>query len=88
MKAHSNESGRTYDSWEDLIAAEANGYVVVGINNAGHKRGPVPVVYGPYPTKAEADRARIRLRRQLQQDESVNPNNLSTWVRPLWKEKP
>lgn len=40
MKAYSTQTERTYDSWEDLVAEEANGYGVVVLGRSTTKRRP------------------------------------------------
>lgn len=86
ITAYSPDTDSTYLTWDDLVAAEANGWVVVGTSD---RPNTVPVVVGPFDTKDDARRARVRLRRRWQREENdknVGQYTISTVVRPLWKE--
>ena len=89
VQAHSSASGTTYPNWDALVAAEANGYVVVAIITKGHISWPY--VHGTYDDKPEAERARNRLRTKLkreQRERSYDDHSFSLFVRPAWKDKP
>ncbi|UKA48176.1 hypothetical protein LFT48_11910 [Arthrobacter sp. FW305-123] len=47
MKAYSTQTERTYDSWEDLVVEEANGYGVVVMMQAESLKSA-----SPRPTRA------------------------------------
>jgi hypothetical protein len=86
MKAYSSGSGKEYDSWEDLVAAEANGYVAVAIIT--HGKMTWPWVVGPFPDKAAAQRGRVRLRRKMNRERGDDPSyQFSLFVRPVWKDE-
>lgn len=85
MQAFSETTGRTYSSWDDLVAAEANGYVAVAILTRGASTWPW--VLGPFPTKVEANRARARLRTRIRREAEYRPTaSYSLFVRPAWKD--
>ena len=83
---YSPDTGHHYLTWEDLIAAEANGWVVIGTSS---RRDTVPVVVGPFDTQEDARKARTRLRRKWQREERLEHGSdvkITTHVRVLWKE--
>ena len=85
MEAYSERTNTHYPSWEALVEAEANGYVVVAIIR--NKKEVWPWIVGPFPTKREAGNARNRLRRSLRKDSENNYSlNFSLFVRPAWKD--
>lgn len=86
------ESGLEYSSWEELLEAHANGYVVVAIITSGDGKKTWPYVEGPM-SKAEAERIRANLRskwkRQQKTMHNYDPRKTQTYrffVRPAWKE--
>lgn len=88
MEAYSDTTGTRYPSWEALVEAEANGWVAVVIISS--PRETWPYVEGPFPTKAEAERARNRLRRKWKREQQQPfpryPNQTyKGFVRPAWK---
>lgn len=83
-EVYSAETQIRYDSWDDLVAAEGNGYVVVGVTD---RPNTVPVVVGPYPDEQEAQKARVRLRRKWKKEEAELGFTARTHVRVCWKEK-
>jgi len=89
VQAHSSHSGRTYPNWDALVAAEANGYVVIAVITKDSRSWPY--VHGPYVDKPEAERARNRLRTRMkreQRERSYHDHTFQLFVRPAWKEKP
>jgi hypothetical protein len=78
---YSEITGAYYESYEDLVAAESNGYAVVGVSE---RPRTVPVVVGPFPDKKEAAKAVQRLRRGWSKHE--RPHKVHIYVRILWKE--
>lgn len=82
MKAFSPNTGRLYASFEELVEAEANGYVVV---LTSERPNTAPLVIGPFDDKKVAERARTRLARRVRIDE--RPHKVHTYIRVLWKEK-
>lgn len=85
VTSYSPDTDKTYLTWDELIAAESNGYVVVGTSE---RPGTVPVVIGPWPAseagKQEARKAQARLRPRWRREEA--PHKMHTYVRVLWKE--
>jgi hypothetical protein len=81
VTAHSERTGNTYLTWDELVAAESNGYVVVGLSD---RPGTYPGVIGPFATKPEAMRAKARCRRKWAKDEELRGYKLHTSVRILW----
>jgi hypothetical protein len=63
---HSEETGNVYLTWEEYVAAETNGYVVVVITE---RPNTAPVVWGPFTDHDDAVRARKRLRRTIAREE-------------------
>ena len=72
---------RGYDTEEELLAAESNGFVVVGFTS---RVDGVPAIVGPYPNREEANKARSRLRARRAREEA--PAKVRTSVRVLWKD--
>lgn len=70
---------RHYLTWDELVEAEANGYVVVSTST---RPGTVPAVNGPYKTEREAKTAQRRVRNQAKKHES--PHKVRTYIRVLW----
>ena len=86
MEAYSQDSGKTYPSWDDLVAAESNGWVVVAI--ISNRKTTWPWVSGPYQTKREAYNACARLRTRMKKEEADYPDHTySLSVRPAWKDQ-
>lgn len=84
IKAYSPDTNTYYDSFDDLVAAEANGFVIVGLST---RVKTLPIVVGPFPTKKDAQRAQQRYRRRWTKEESEHGNyKVSVYVRHLWKE--
>ena len=84
MEAYSPETNTTYPSWEALVEDEANGWVAVAVVSNG--RQTWPWVVGPFPTKREANNARVRLRRESKR-KSLSPKySASFFVRPAWRD--
>lgn len=89
ITAYSPSTDKTYLTWDDLVQAEANGYVVVSLSS---RKGTAPAVAGPWdPTpegKAEARKAQARLRRQWNAEERRDHGDghkISTYVRIMWR---
>lgn len=82
MQAYSTETNTEYDSWEELLKAETNGYVVVIISD---RPGTVPYVIGPFDTQDDAVRARKKIQRKEKQAEA--PHKVHAFVRNLWKKE-
>lgn len=86
MKAYSGATGQTYDSWGDLVAAESNGFVLTAIISDSKRTWPYTV--GPFPTEADANRERGRLRAKFKREQRSGryPDQTYTFaVRPAWK---
>lgn len=86
VTAYSEDTGSVYLNWDELVAEEASGYVVVGTSE---RPGTVPVVVGLWPPseagKREARKAQARLRRKWAKEEAQNGSKIHTHVRVLWK---
>lgn len=88
--AYSSDTNTHYKTWDDLVAAEAEGYLVIAIVSS--EKQSWPWVQGPYPDKREANNARARARNKFKKDTSMPwapyPElTASFFVRPLWKHK-
>lgn len=81
IEAYSVDTDTHYRSWDELVAAETNGYVVVGVSERLHS---VPVVIGPYALKSEAQRKQASLRGKWRREEA--PHSVHVYVRLLWKD--
>lgn len=95
ITAYSTKTSTCYDSWEDLLEAEANGWAVVVMMRQTSRRSGRARYYsrtvGPFTDKRlaqnKASSLRARWRRETRQ--SLPRNNrelLSVNVEPLWKE--
>lgn len=86
MSAYSNDSKKSYDSWDDLVAAEANG-VVVTVINTDEKGRRWTVSFGPYADKKEAVNAKSRIKTKFRQEQRENPRDIKQayFIRPLWR---
>ena len=78
-------SGRTYPSWDALVAAQCSGYVIIITSD---RPGTRELVYGPWPPtkqgKAAATKARLRLRNKAAQSEK--PYKVASSIRLCWKD--
>jgi hypothetical protein len=86
MKAYSDTTNTAYDSWDDLVAAEANGYTMTAIISNGKKTWPY--VHGPFATQEDARKEARRMRRKFQRDQRGGRYVHQTYqffIRPLWK---
>ncbi len=91
MQTHSTTTGRMYDSWEELVADEANGFAVVSILQRVSAKGKTQTfarTTGPFRTQEQAKREAAKLRRQWKKlIEAVSPATtelLAVTVEPLW----
>lgn len=78
-----------YRTFEELIAAEASGYVTVVLMVDERRDYHFARVVGPFPTKREAKNKAAVLRRQFRNNyDPRNPHTrlVGTRVEPLWKE--
>lgn len=87
----SDTTGITYPSWEALVEAEANGWVVVAIlkseKGSAERYTTFARVYGPFDTQAEARNYRNKVRRAFKEMLADYPTSLVvTSVEPAWKE--
>lgn len=78
--AYSDLTGKQYASFDELVDAEASGYVVTAIIARGSSSWPWSV--GPM-TKAEAKKLAPKLRNRIRKETGYQ---VSVFVRPLWKE--
>lgn len=93
MQAHSDKTGATYESWDALVEAEADGYVVVSMFERTLKSGrtqSIARVLGRYKTRERAQNVAAYRRRwwnkQLQEPGHENVRLLGVHVEPIWKE--
>lgn len=91
MRAYSSNTGVSYDSWDDLVAAEANGYLVIAVitqQKPGKKAKSWPYVVGPFATKAEAERVRTNTRNRWRREREwrYQHQTYRFYVRPAWKQ--
>ncbi len=88
LEAYSVTTGKTYPSFEDLVAAEGNGWVVVAMLRKSSNGISWPWVCGPYPTKRKGQTAQARLRRHLKRElrdrDDIQLDGV--WLRPAWKD--
>ncbi|MDO4254360.1 MAG: hypothetical protein Q4C81_04320 [Kocuria sp.] len=91
MKAHSTQTDRTYDSWDDLVSEEANGYsVVVMMQSTSAKSGRTQSyarVIGPFADKQKARSKAAAARRAWKRKRDRYPSSvqlLSVSVEPIW----
>jgi hypothetical protein len=86
--AYSEDTQTRYDTWDDLVEAEANGWVVVAIIKDGKQEWPW--IVGPFATKQEASNARVRARTKWNREgyrHEHSPNSTAKFfVRPAWKD--
>lgn len=80
--AYSETSGKQYANWDALVKAETNGWVVVIMST---RKNTAPYVLGPFKTKADAHRARVRNVYHAKKDE--HPSPVRSFVRHLWKDE-
>jgi len=81
--AYSPTTDTHYDSWDDLVAAEANGYVVTAVLRRGKQTWTWSV--GPFDARRLAVNAKRRLRtrhRRAPQGTEL----VTITIRPLWKD--
>lgn len=78
-----------YETWDELVAAEANGYIAVAIMQERGRRRTTVYAYavGPFDTHRKARNAAASLRRKAKREDSDHPSYslLAVNVRPLWK---
>lgn len=90
MKAYNTQTERTYDSWENLVAEEANGYsVVIMMQNTSAKSGRTQRysrVTGPFADKQKARNKAAAARRAWKRISSRYPRIelLGVAVEPIW----
>lgn len=86
MEAHSETTGKDYPSWDALVQAEANGWMVIAIIKDSKQEWPWLV--GPFDTKKAASNARVKHRKRFEKQMREWPENKSArfFVRPAWKD--
>lgn len=84
LPAHSDTTDTDYACWDNLVEAEANGYVLVGTST---RPSTSPIVIGPFETKKEANEARPRYYQKWKRQEArYGSFKVSTSIRVLWKD--
>lgn len=91
IPAHSNRADTTYPSWEDLLAAEANGFAVVSILETTSQKGRTRTfvrTVGPFADRKKAQNKAAALRRRWKKllADRQDPVLLRVVVEPLWDE--
>jgi hypothetical protein len=90
MEAYSELTETRYDSFDDLLAAEAAGWTVVVVIKATSAKGNErvwPYVMGPFDTKDEARKARTRLKYRYKKEEWKHPRQKAFFfLEPVWKD--
>lgn len=90
MKAISTQTGRTYDTWDDLVAAEAAGYAVVVMMQRPSQRSGRTQSYsrvtGPFPDKRKAMNKAVAVRKEFKRWVHRDPQVrlLGVSVQPIW----
>ncbi|WOC59117.1 hypothetical protein RI444_11190 [Paenarthrobacter sp. AT5] len=90
MKAYSTQTERTHDSWEDLVAEEANGYGVVVMMQAESLKSASPQTYsrliGPFDDQKKARNKAAAVRRAWKRAKDRDPRIqlLGVSVEPIW----
>lgn len=90
MKAYSTQTERTYDSWEDLVSEEANGYGVVVMMQAESLKSGRTQAYsrliGPFDDQKTARNKAAAVRRAWKLNKNHNPRIqlLGVSVEPIW----
>lgn len=85
MQAYSSETGKHYDSWDELVAAESNGWLTIALISSPKETWPY--VTGPYDTKEQARNAQSRIRNKIKKEQRDHPDyGFSVYVRPAWKD--
>lgn len=88
IPAYSPSTDTEYPSWDDLVAAEANGYAVVAIVTRPDS-APYARTTGPFRDQKTARAQAARLRRRWNSAPGVGflyGSRLSVRVEPLWKD--
>lgn len=86
IEAFNPISGRRYPSWDALVAAESEGWVVVITSTRPNTN---PVVYGPFADKALATKSRARLRARYvvsERQEHGAKFKIASRIVLLWKD--
>lgn len=84
MKAYSARTKTTYDSWDALVAAEADGYAVIIVGTVASGKVEFANIYGKRPTQAKARNLASTARKQAKRDGDPK-YTYKFYVRPNWK---
>jgi hypothetical protein len=84
--AYSESTNTHYDSWDDLVAAEANGYIVTAVLHRGKQTWTWSI--GPYDDQRLANNAKQRLKTRIKKERDSHPDTelVVITIRPLWKD--
>ena len=84
--AYSYETRKSYNSWDDLVKAEASGYTVVSILRELKSQKPFARVMGIYGTQKEAKKEANLLRRRWNHiiAKQSSTELLRVTVEPIW----
>lgn len=79
---------RFYETYEELLAAEANGFVAVVLLVDTRRDYHFARVVGPYETRREAKNKTVSLRRLFKKPDAeyAHVHLLGTRVEPVWKD--
>lgn len=83
--AYSPATDTHYDTWDELVAAETNGWVATLIAET-RKGQAFTFTLGPFDEKRLANNASRRMRALWKKEEPHNLVLLGITVRPAWKE--
>lgn len=83
---YSDDTDTSYESWEDLVAAEANGWAVIAVSQKQCKKQlrTAAAAYGPYESQEEAKAMAAKIRRELKKDTSSGYTIATTTISPIW----
>lgn len=85
-----DQSGHRFDSWDDLVEAQANGWVATAILRERAKRESLFTwTVGPFPSKREATNAGQRIRanfRRQEKNHTAMSSLVAVTVKPAWKD--
>jgi hypothetical protein len=90
MRAHSSVTNQTYPCWDDLVAAESNGYaVVVMLRTTSYPPGKTQLLARatrPFEDKKTARTRAASLRRRVARAREDHPltDVVHVLVEPLW----
>lgn len=89
IPAYSSATETSYDNWDALLEAEANGFVMVAVITNTHNGRTWPWVVGPFDSRKDAENYRTRTRTKWKRDQDKRGLYVHLsyrfYVRPAWK---